>query len=200
MNFTRGFSVAQNQSINNIEISEMSVASWYKNPPANHSHHSSVPSAKTVPMRLNNTREQETWVTILAEELAPGFCTRIHYPAAVDTTPVVGRWTWIQHKLLIHWILCLQDNQQNQIMPNVTTQYLSVNENSTNRNDPIFKCRRTFRYSHFVTTYLINSKHERREMCSYLRTNYHSTSLQTITTKSTFMPILKSTIQKQIVM
>jgi hypothetical protein len=70
-----------------------------KNLPANHPNNSSVPTAKAVLMGLNNTQEQETWVTVLAEGLVPGFCTIIHYPAAVDTTPVAGRWMWIQHKL-----------------------------------------------------------------------------------------------------
>jgi len=53
-----------------------------------------------------------------------------------------------------------------------------------------------FLYNHSVTIYLINNQRERRAMCACLRTNYHENNLQNITTKSNFMPILKSTIQK----
>jgi len=72
--------------------------------------------------------------------------------------------------------------------------------NATNRNDLInnIQSSHTFRYNNFVTTYLLNNNQERLVMCACLRTNDHNNSLQTITTKSNFMPILKPAIQKQI--
>jgi hypothetical protein len=46
---------------------------------------------------------------------------------------------------------------------------------------------RTFRYNHFVTTYLINkTKRERRAMCAYFRTNYYENNLQNINNQIQF--------------
>ena len=80
----------------------MSVVSWYKTPQQT--------TLITLQFQLlrqslwdSPTQEQETWVTLLAEALVPGSCNRIHYSAAVDTTPVVGRWTWIQPQLFGHY-------------------------------------------------------------------------------------------------